>query len=229
MEFPDLPGQLARVRDTVTRYQQIGGWRHMVRIVAVTKTHGPEAVRAAAAAGLRDIGENRVQEALAKQEAARNADVDWHLIGTLQRNKARHAAGRFALIHSLDRADLATELDRRVAPGGRQAVLVQVNCSDEAHKGGVSPDGLMQLLESLRTATRLDVRGLMTMSAFTDDEREQRRAFRRLRELRDAAEAEGHRLPELSMGMSGDYPIAVEEGATMIRLGTVLFGERLDD
>ncbi len=152
--------------------------------------------------------------------------VAWHLIGPLQRNKARHAAGRFALIHSVDRADLAQELDRRVPPGTRQAVLVQVNCSDEPQKAGVDPAGLPPLLDALAQLARLEVRGLMTMSALTGDVQEQRRAFRRLRELRDAAERDGRRLPELSMGMSGDYPAAIEEGATMIRLGTVLFGER---
>ena len=226
MDFPDLPGSLARVRDTVARHQAVGGWSHPVRIVAVTKTHGPEAVRAAMAAGLPDIGENRVQEALQKQEALTDLSVSWHLIGTLQRNKARHAAGRFVLIHSVDRADLATELDRRVAPSGRQPVLIQVNCSDEPQKGGVEPDGLPALLDVVGELSRLEVRGLMTMSALTDDVGPQRSPFRRLRELRDAEERRGHRLPELSMGMSGDYPIAVEEGATMIRLGTVLFGER---
>jgi pyridoxal phosphate enzyme (YggS family) len=226
MDFPALPGSLARVRETVARRQEAGGWTHPVRIVAVTKTHGPEAVRAALAAGLTDVGENRVQEALQKQDALPGLPVAWHLIGTLQRNKARHAVGRFALIHSVDRAELATELDRRVPPGERQAVLVQVNCSGEAQKGGVEPEGLPALLEELAGLSRLDVRGLMTMSALTGDVAEQRRAFRLLRELRDAAERSGARLPELSMGMSGDYPAAVEEGATMIRLGTVLFGER---
>ncbi|MGH7513095.1 MAG: YggS family pyridoxal phosphate-dependent enzyme [Gemmatimonadales bacterium] len=214
------------MRDTVARHQSVGGWSHPVRIVAVTKTHGPPAVRAAVEAGLTEVGENRVQEALEKQAAVPDLPVSWHLIGTLQRNKARHAAGRFALIHSLDRADLAAELDRRVVPGQQQAVLVQVNCSDEPQKGGVEPDGLPALLETLWGLAALEVRGLMTMSALTDDAGEQRRAFRRLRELRDVEERRGHRLPELSMGMSGDYPVAVEEGATMIRLGTVLFGER---
>jgi pyridoxal phosphate enzyme (YggS family) len=226
MEFPDLPGRLARVRETVARHQSVAGWNHPVRIVAVTKGHGPEAVRAAAAAGLADVGENRVQEALGKQDQLRDAAVAWHLIGTLQRNKARHAAGRFTLIHSVDRPDLGAELDRRSGPDTRQQVLVQVNCSDEPQKGGVEPDGLPALLDALRSLGRLEVIGLMTMSALTDDTGEQRRAFRRLRELRDASERRGHRLPELSMGMSGDYPVAVEEGATMMRLGTVLFGER---
>jgi PLP dependent protein len=226
MNFPALPGSLARVREAVAAHQAVAGWSHPVRIVAVTKTHGPEAVRAALAAGLTDVGENRVQEAVQKQDALAEVGVDWHLIGTLQRNKARHAAGRFALIHSIDRLDLAAELDRRLPEGSRQAVLVQVNCSDEPQKGGVEPDGLPALLDGLAALTRLDVRGLMTMSALTEDVAEQRRAFRRLRELRDGAERAGHALPELSMGMSGDFPVAVEEGATMIRLGTVLFGVR---
>jgi pyridoxal phosphate enzyme (YggS family) len=227
MDFPDLPGRLAQVRETAARHQAIGGWTHPVKIVAVTKTHGPEVVRAAAAAGLGDIGENRVQEALQKQDALADLPVEWHLIGTLQRNKARHAIGRFGLIHSVDRIDLAFELDRRASPGTIQRVLVQVNCSDEPQKGGVDPAELLHLLESIKDLQRLDLCGLMTMSALTDDVAEQRRAFRRLRQLRDSAEREGYRLPELSMGMSGDFPVAAEEGATMLRLGTVLFGERV--
>ncbi len=226
MVYPDLPGSLARVRETVARQQALAGWAHPVSIVAVTKGHGPEAVRAAVDAGLTDVGENRVQEALEKQEHLRDIQVVWHLIGTLQRNKVRHAVGRFTLIHSVDRNDLGAELDRRSAPGSRQRVLVQVNCSGEPQKGGVEPQGLPALLDGLRALSRLEVIGLMTMSALTDDAEEQRRAFRQLRELRDAAERDGHRLPELSMGMSGDYPVAVEEGATMIRLGTILFGAR---
>jgi len=226
MEYPDLPGRLARVRETVARHQSVAGWTHPVRIIAVTKGHGPAAVRAAADAGLEDVGENRVQEALEKQNQVAEARVVWHLIGALQRNKARHAVGRFALIHSVDRPDLAAELDRRSAPDSRQRILVQVNCSDEPQKGGVEPGALPALLDGLHALQRLEVVGLMTMSALTDDTDEQRRAFRRLRELRNAAERGGHSLPELSMGMSGDYPVAVEEGATMMRLGTVLFGER---
>jgi pyridoxal phosphate enzyme (YggS family) len=226
MDFPGLPARLAAVREAVARHQEVGGWNHPVRIVAVTKTHGPEAVRAALGAGLREVGENRVQEALQKQEALLDVSVDWHLVGTLQRNKAKHAAGRFALIHSVDRADLGAELDRRSSPGSRQPILVQVNCSAEPQKGGVAPASLRGLLDELRDLERIEVQGLMTMSALTDDQAEQRQAFRLLRELRDESERAGHRLPELSMGMSGDYPIAVEEGATMIRLGTILFGER---
>lgn len=226
MDFPALPERLRQVREVIARHQAIGGWTHDVRVVAVTKTHPAAAVRAAVAAGLRDIGENRVQEALEKQEILEDVPAAWHLIGTLQRNKARHAAGRFALIHSVDRADLATELARRVPPGTRQEILVQVNCSDEAQKGGVEPDGLAALLDHLDGLSTLDLKGLMTMSALTDEATEQRRAFRLLRELRDSSERSGRQLPELSMGMSGDFAVAVEEGATMVRLGTALFGER---
>jgi len=226
MDFQGLGSRLASVRDRIRLHQARGGWTHPVRIVAVTKTHGPEAVRAALAAGLTDVGENRVQEALAKQDALTGLPVRWHLIGSLQRNKARHVAGRFALIHSVDREDLAVELDRRVSDGSRQAVLVEVNCSGEAQKSGVAPEGLARLLDRMVALPGLELQGLMTMAAESPDERIQRGAFARLRELREQMAAVGHRLPELSMGMSGDFPTAVEEGATMVRLGTLLFGER---
>jgi pyridoxal phosphate enzyme (YggS family) len=226
MDFPGLASRLASIRDRIRVHQARGGWTHPVRIVAVTKTHGPEAVRAALAAGLDDVGENRVQEALAKQAQLAGVPVRWHLIGSLQRNKARQVVGRFALIHSVDREDLAAELDRRVSPGSRQPVLVEVNCSGEGQKSGVEPGGLAPLLVRIAALPGLELRGLMTMAAQSDDERVQRAAFALLRGLRDRMEAAGHRLPELSMGMSGDFPAAVEEGATMVRLGTLLFGER---
>jgi pyridoxal phosphate enzyme (YggS family) len=146
------------------------------------------------------------------------------LIGSLQKNKARLAVNRFALIHSVDRLDLAVEIDRRATEP--QRVLVQVNCSNEPQKGGVEPEGLPALLECLAELPRVEVRGLMTMAELTGDLAVQRRAFALLRTLRDEAEGRGQRLPELSMGMSGDYLVAVEEGATMVRLGTILFGER---
>ncbi len=226
MTFPDLPARLASVHDSIAAAQARSGRRQPVRIVAVTKTLGPEAVRAAVEAGLGAVGENRVQEALEKLDALPGLAVEWHLIGSLQKNKARHAAGRFALIHSVDRLDLAVELDRRIGEGQHQAILVQVNCSAEPQKGGVEPAGLPALLDELRACRRLEVRGLMTMAELTDDAGRQRPAFARLRTLRDEAEARGHRLPELSMGMSADFAVAVEEGATMVRLGTILFGER---
>lgn len=227
MPYPALAERLAEVRARIAERQAARGWSHPVTIVAVTKTHPVEAVRAAASAGITAVGENRVQEALAKQAEAPDVPLEWHLIGTLQRNKAKHAVNRFALIHSVDGLPLGGELDRRAAEGSRQRVLVQVNCSDEPQKGGVEPAGLPALLDGLVQLPRLEVRGLMTMAELSPDERVPRAAFRRLRTLRDEAAARGHALPELSMGMSGDYLVAVEEGATMVRLGTLLFGERL--
>lgn len=226
MEFAAVAGRLRSVEEVVAQAQQRGGWSHPVTIVAVTKTHGPDAVRAAVAAGIRVVGENRVQEAVAKMALVPELPVEWHLIGSLQRNKVRQVIGRFALVHSLDRLELAEEFARRLPAGTRQRVLVEVNCSGEAQKAGVVPDRLPALLDDLARFGGLAVEGLMTMAPFTADPVVQRRVFRQLRELRDQAAGRGHRLPELSMGMSGDYPVAVEEGATMIRLGTILFGER---
>jgi pyridoxal phosphate enzyme (YggS family) len=225
MDFEPLGERLRVVREEIAVRQARGGWRHPVRIIAVTKTFGAEAVRAAVREGLDAVGENRVQEALAKQAEAAAVALEWHLIGTQQRNKERHIAGRFELNQSDDRAELADEICRRTA-GPPQAVLVQVNCSAEPQKGGVEPDELPALLEHMGTLAGIRVRGLMTMAAVDADESEQRRTFALLRSLRDEGRAAGHFLPELSMGMSGDFPAAVEEGATMLRLGTVLFGSR---
>lgn len=227
MPYRGLADRLAEVRGRIAERQAKRGWSHPVTIVAVTKTHPPEAVQAAFDAGLRAVGENRVQEALSKQEALVNLAVDWHLIGSLQRNKAKLAVNRFALIHSVDSAGLAQDLDRRAQSGSKQAVLLQVNCSGEPQKGGVEPNDLPGLLDLTARLEHLEVRGLMTMAELTDDEAIQRRAFRMLRELKEQSAARGIALPELSMGMSGDYLVAVEEGATMVRLGTLLFGERV--
>jgi pyridoxal phosphate enzyme (YggS family) len=198
-----------------------------VSIVAVTKGHPLETVREAAAGGLLDIGENRVQEALEKQEAWSGAPVRWHLIGHLQTNKARKAVGRFALIHSLDSAHLADELEKAAAARGiTQDVLVQVNVAGEAQKTGVMPEEAEALVTHVATLPHLRLTGLMTMAPLTDDERVIRATFRGLRELGNRLSTADCRLPTVSMGMSNDFEIAVEEGATMLRLGTVLFGER---
>ncbi len=226
MTFAELPDRLLMVRERIAAAQARAGLQQPVSIVAVTKTFGPDAVRAALSAGLRQVGENRVQEALQKQEALPDLPVDWHLIGSLQQNKVRRIIGRFALIHSVDRLGLAQEVDRRAPEGTRQAVLIQVNCSAESQKGGVGPAELPALLDGMREFRRIEVRGLMTMAELTDDASLQRTAFGTLRRLRDEAVVRGHSLQELSMGMSGDYEVAVEEGATMLRLGTILFGGR---
>lgn len=226
MAFPGLLERVASIRAAIARHQAVGGWSHPVTIVAVTKTHGPEAVQAAHAAGLADVGENRVQEALGKMAALPDLPVQWHLIGSLQRNKVRQAVGRFALVHSVDRIDLVDEFARRLMPGQRQRVLLEVNCGNEPQKGGVAPVDFPALLEAALRVEGLVVEGVMTMAPFTTDVAVQRAVFRRLRQLRDDAEAAGARLPVLSMGMSVDFAAAVEEGATMVRLGTILFGER---
>lgn len=226
MSYPGLAERVMEVRGRIADRQARAGWSHPVEIIAVTKTHPADAVVAAVAAGLTTVGENRVQEALQKQAELPELAVDWHLIGSLQRNKARLAVNRFALIHSVDSAELARDLDRRAAPATRQAILVQVNCSGEPQKGGVEPEGLPAMLDALARMEHLQVRGLMTLAELTEDEERQRAAFRRLRSLRDDAERRGVTLPELSMGMSGDYLVAIDEGATMVRLGTLLFGAR---
>jgi pyridoxal phosphate enzyme (YggS family) len=224
MSFAALPERLAHVRAEIARRQNAGGWTHPVTIVAVTKGFGPEAVTAAAQAGLVDIGENRVQEALDKMDRVSAAGVRWHLIGHLQRNKARLVPGRFALVQSVDSLDLAMELSKRAS--APLPVLLQVNVAREPQKSGCAPEEAPGLARQLAGLGHLKLEGLMTIAPFTDDEDVQGRTFRSLRALRDTIKEEGIWLPTLSMGMSADYATAVAEGATVIRLGTVLFGPR---
>ncbi len=227
MDFGALPERLAHVRAEIARRQATAGRTEPVTIVAVTKGFGPAAVEAALAAGLADVGENRVQEALEKLDTPAGRRATWHLVGHLQRNKAKHVAGRFALIHSVDSPELADELDTRAAAhGARQRVLLQVNVAGEAQKSGCAPADAPRLAHRVAAQPHLALDGLMTIAPFTDDQDVQRRTFRGLRVLRDALQEEGLWLPTLSMGMSADYGTAVEEGATVIRLGTVLFGPR---
>src|SRR5947209_15399526 len=223
MGFEALPERLAQVRAELARRAA-----QPVTIVAVTKGFGTDAIRAAAAAGIADIGENRVQEAVHKQDALRQlSDIRWHLIGHLQRNKARVAAGRFDLVHSLDSLELARELDRRSTTP--QRVLLQVNVARESQKSGCAPEEAAALARQIVALGALRLEGLMTLAPLTDDEDVQRRTFRGLRVLRDSIKEEvGVWLPTLSMGMSGDYASAAQEGATVIRLGTVLFGPRAE-
>jgi len=227
MDFGALPERLAHVRAEIARRQAAAGRTDPVTIVAVTKGFGLEAVEAALAAGLADVGENRVQEALEKLDTPIGRRVNWHLVGHLQRNKAKHVAGRFALVHSVDSDPLAEELDERAAGhGARQRVLLQVNVAGETQKSGCAPADAPALAHRVAALPHLALEGLMTIAPFTDDQDVQRRTFRGLRVLRDAMREEGLWLPTLSMGMSADYGIAVEEGATVIRLGTVLLGPR---
>jgi pyridoxal phosphate enzyme (YggS family) len=198
-----------------------------VRLVAVSKTVPFDVVREAIAAGQHLFGENRVQEALPKIDEAGPA-VRWHLVGHLQKNKARHAVGKFELIHGVDDLELALELDRRAAASSTtQPVLVQANLADETSKHGEGEEGLLPLVAAVASLSHLDLRGLMIIPPPAEDPERARPWFRRLRELRDAAAARaGRPLPELSMGMTDDFEVAIEEGATLLRVGRAIFGER---
>jgi hypothetical protein len=209
----EVKERLALVRDKIARIRN----PHDIVIVAVTKGFGVETCRAALAAGLRVLGENRVHEAVLKMDEV--PDAEWHLIGHLQTNKVRQAAGRFALIHSVDSVRLATEL-ARVDP--QQAVLLEVNVAREPQKHGADPDRAQEAITAI--SSLIELRGLMAMGPSQGDPAP---AFRELRQMRDEAEQRlGKSLPVLSMGMSGDFEVAVAEGSTMLRLGQALFGPR---
>ncbi len=199
-----------------------------VKLVAVTKNVPADRIREAMACGIRCFGENYVQEALPKIRAL-GPDVEWHFIGHLQSNKVKQVVGTFHLIQTVDRVSLAQEIDRRAA--GREAVpiLVEVNIAGEETKSGLPPGGLHGLLDALTRFPNIEIRGLMTMPPFFEDPEGARPFFRSLRELRDRFR---DRIPppacldDLSMGMSGDFEVAIEEGATLVRIGTALFGSR---
>jgi PLP dependent protein len=203
---------------------------HEVRLVAVTKTVAPERLKLAVAAGQSLFGENYVQEAKGKI-AALGPGLTWHFIGHLQSNKAKAVVELFHLIHSVDRLSLAQALEQAAARLDKvQDILVQVNLAGEASKSGVAPENASGLLGEIRKMPHLRVLGLMTMPPWFDDPQRVRPHFRALRELRDRLRGlqlvEGE-LPELSMGMTGDFEVAVAEGATLVRIGTAIFGRRL--
>jgi PLP dependent protein len=218
----DIAGNLERVRERLARAAERSGRRPAdVLLIAVSKTVDVERMRAAVAAGVAALGENRVQEARSKV-AELGRPVAWHLIGHLQTNKARDAVELFDVIHSLDRVELARELERRAAARGQVVeALLQVNVAAEASKGGVGADLVGETLDIVGKLPHVRVRGLMTIPPEVERADDARPWFRRLREL-----GERHGLRELSMGMSHDFEVAVEEGATMVRVGTAIFGPR---
>ena len=225
MPFSDLPHRLQEVRERIDAAVRRGGHGQTVTIVAVTKTHGPEAVEAAWNAGLADVGENRIQEALAKMDQTSVA-VRWHLIGHLQRNKVKSLL-RFDLLHSLDTSRLADAVNELgIATGRPIEALVELNVSGEASKGGYGPDEWEREAERLKSLAGIRVRGVMTMAPLDANEQTLRAVFGGARAAREVFCRAGHPAAELSMGMSNDYEIAVEEGATLTRLGTILFGAR---
>jgi pyridoxal phosphate enzyme (YggS family) len=198
-----------------------------VAILPVSKTFGPELIRAALVLGQRRFGENKVQEIRDKSASLADCHIEWVVIGHLQTNKARDVARLASEVQSLDRLELAEALDRRLQSEERAIdVLVQVKTSTEPTKYGLPPEQLPGFLDALRSYPRLRVRGLMTLATHSSEPVQVRGCFRQLRELRDRAAAQGHDLPRLSMGMSGDFPLAIAEGATELRIGTAIFGNR---
>lgn len=216
------------LRDRLERaLQRCGRAGEAIEVVAVTKTIGIDRIAEAARAGLTTFGENRVQEAKGKVGAVGEGDVSWHMIGHLQRNKVRAALPLFSLIHSLDSLELARAISRRA--DGDVDLLLQVNTSGEGTKHGVAPGELEPFLETVEALPHIRIRGLMTIAPFTDDTRRVRAAFRSLRRLFERARdlrLDRTEMRVLSMGMSGDFETAVEEGSNMIRVGTALFGPR---
>ena len=229
--------RLARVRESIDRAATRAGRRpEQVVLVGVAKRHPAELVAAAVRAGLRNVGENYYQEARDKipkvqgiLEACGVPCPRWHFVGRLQRNKARSVVGRFDVVQAVDRESLGQELNRRAAQDDRSLeVLLEVNLSGEAGKGGASPEALRSLLAASAGWSHLTVSGLMTLPRASDDPESARPVFARLRRLSESlrSEAGGQDLRELSMGMSADFEIAIEEGATIVRIGTAIFGPR---
>jgi pyridoxal phosphate enzyme (YggS family) len=227
-----LEGRLAQVRSRIaSAAQRSGRTSDAVQLIAVSKTHPAQVLRDAIAAGVTDLGENRVQEADGKIGEVGREAVRWHLIGHLQSNKARRAVQLFDMIHSLDSAALAHKLDRACQDLERSElpVLVQVDLGHEATKTGVDESELTRLIEAVKACQCLSLIGLMTLPPFFDDSESTRPFFVKLRELRDRFASLGmfgDRAGELSIGMTHDFEVAIEEGATMVRVGTAIFGER---
>jgi hypothetical protein len=228
----DFAERIAAVRGEIAAAAlQVGRAPEEIRLIAVSKTHPPEVLQAAIAAGATDLGENRAQEAAGKIAQLGRAAARWHLIGHLQENKARRAVQLFDVIHSLDAVKLALRLERICAEEGRAELpaLVQVDLGREATKTGVDEDELPSLIELLVGCKHLRLIGLMTLPPYFEDAEKARPYFCRLRELRDEWQkrgAFGDKSGELSMGMSHDFAVAVKEGATMVRVGTAIFGAR---
>ena len=227
----DIAAQLASVRGRIAlAAERARRSPAEIQLIAVSKTFEVPFVRAAASAGQLDFGENRVQEGLDKIAALSTLDLNWHLIGHLQTNKAKKAAAAFTWIHSVDRVDLLRKLDQGAEESGtRPRVLVQVDLAGEATKHGAGEGAVADLVSAALEARAVDLRGLMIVPPLPTVPEDSRPWFRRLRELRDRLVDRGlpgERLKELSMGMSQDFEVAIEEGATMVRVGTAIFGRR---
>lgn len=226
-----IRARLDRVHERIARAaSRRGRDPAQVRLVAVSKTFDAECIRAAAAAGQRDFGENKLQEALTKMDRTSDLNLTWHLIGHLQSNKARRAGSRFDVIHSVDTASLVMKLDDAAAAAGRTVqLLIQVDLAGEPTKHGARVEDIRPILSASANCRAVRIAGLMLLPPSVDEPERARPYFERLRELRDSLVASGGSasgLRELSMGMSHDFEVAVEEGATLVRVGTAIFGER---
>ena len=226
----DIRERLVRVREQIARAaERAGRSAEDITLIAVSKTFDPSTVQQAVDAGAHDLGENRVQEAIAKVATVKG-NLRWHLIGHLQSNKARQAVEAFDVIHTVDSSQLAQRLDRAAGEVGRRpAVLVQVDLAHEPTKSGADESELPAIIEALDSARHLELRGLMTLPPFFDSAEQTRPYFRRLREILESlnrGREPEQKLTELSMGMSHDFEAAVEEGATMVRVVTAIFGAR---
>jgi PLP dependent protein len=227
-----LSQRLRRVRERIVAAAgRVNRRPDEVTLVAVSKTHPTDIIREAIAAGVSDLGENRVQEADTKITAVGKASARWHLIGHLQSNKARRAVELFDVIHSVDSAALARRLDRVCGEVDREElpVLIQIDLGKESTKSGAAESELTEIVDVIKQSRIVRLQGLMTLPPYFDDPEQARPFFRRLRELRDELSARGEFADsrgELSMGMTHDYEVAIEEGATMVRVGTAIFGER---
>ena len=224
----NLPERVHLVRERVARAAtQAGRSAQSVTLLAVTKAQPPEVVRAAMNCGLEDFGESYLQEALDKLDALRDLPLTWHFVGRIQSNKTRPIAERFAWVHAVDRLKIAARLaEQRPHYAPPLNVCLQVQLGDEANKGGAAPDELLTLAREVARLPRLALRGLMCIPPEEADPERQRAWFRELRRLYEALNAGGAALDTLSMGMSGDFEAAIEEGATIVRVGTALFGAR---
>lgn len=230
--FQTLANRLAQVRNRIdAAAQRVNRSAVDITLIAISKTHPTEILRAGLDSGLTDFGENRVQEAEGKILELGRAAARWHLVGHLQSNKAARAVQLFDCIHSLDSADLAERLNRLCIAEGREElpVLIQIDLGGEETKTGIDPKKLTELLQALTGCPRLSLIGLMTLPPYFENPDCARPYFKTLRKLRDELQLQGRfgeRAGELSMGMSHDFEIAIEEGATMVRVGTAIFGER---
>jgi len=224
----DISSRYHAVQETIRRAaEKAGRSPGDIRLVVVSKTYGVDEIREAIKAGATLLGESRVQEAKEKIAVLGRENLQWHLVGHLQKNKVKYIFDLFHMVHSVDSVELAEEIHRLGTAKNRgMEILIQVNVAGDEAKFGLSPDSALEAVKEISRLKNVSIRGLMTIPPFEEDPEKSREYYKSLRELRDHIVARGFDLPELSMGMSHDYGVAIEEGATLIRVGSAIFGER---